>query len=531
MGHHRESSLEVDRLRALNAAEAGMARVIDDIWLRYRKAHEEERVALVDALDGKFGKSMAVRHKGVKFSTGEYDVRVVRVIRDGEDHADVWLTATGRCRNVERTVSAVMRYGRTTSEVFNYAYFINNYGWLWGAGIRVNGDVCSNGDFSVKNATVNGDILACLNPELGSLGTITGDSRKDSIEWYRDHTGDRARPTNPTCDLEGEDNNDNGIPDAYEYGTGFDGESEWKDTQEPVEMPYLGQLDLYKDLAARRNGSLRKGGSVIIDEVYEGTLVIEGTEAEPIEVDGPVVVTEDLIIKGVVKGRGSIYAGRNVHIAGDTRYETAPAWPKPSADPEIDAAKNEGADLVGFVARGSIIIGDYTQGGWKSVTAPYQKPKFTQEYEVLATDADIGYVTHYKDGRPMFHADYTAKDGGKKQDGSDRRYYESSLSDADFTAFADIQVQRVDGILYTNHLFSGKIGVGEFNGTIVSRDEAIIYSGSIDISYDVRVHSDGYEAIDIYLPRSPMRKLLLWRDGGPQVTSPMEEEEGEIVLD
>jgi hypothetical protein len=515
LSQHGERQQDVHRLKALNAADAGLARVVEDIWDRYRAASPEQRVDLVDALDGKYCIEDRIDLMDEPFGQAFFDASVVEVVRDGDDHADVRIQTVGRSGDVVRKFTAVVRFGRRASKVFDYAYFINNFGWLWGSTITVHGDVRSNGDFSLKNAKVNGDVYASRNEELSTLGTIGGESRHDDLATYYDTAGDRARPGSPTCaETEGEDRNENGIPDEYEYRAGYDGESERKDAQEVIDMPYLGNLESYEDLAARRGGKILVGGSVVVDGSHEGTLVLEGTAENPIEVTGPVVVNGDVIIKGVVKGQGTIYAGRNVHVAGDIHYENPPTWSKPSSDPAADARANEGCDLVGLVARGSIIMGDYTDSGWKSSTANYLKPPFTQEYVVPASDADIGYVTGCSsNGEPTFHGDYTKEDGGTKTDGTARRFFESSLSDENFHAFAGGEIRHVDAVLYTNHLISGRIGEFELNGTIVCRDEAMIYSGSFTLNYDPRIHGNGYESIDIQLPRAPMRKLLLWQEG------------------
>ena len=70
-------------------------------------------------------------------------------------------------------------------------------------------------------------------------------------------------------------------------------------------------------------------GVASVSAINSGTqpLVIVGTDAQPIQIDGPVVVEGDVIIKGVVSGQGTIYAGRNVHIVGDITYTDPPVWP------------------------------------------------------------------------------------------------------------------------------------------------------------------------------------------------------------
>ena len=61
------------------------------------------------------------------------------------------------------------------------------------------------------------------------------------------------------------------------------------------------------------------------------------------------------------------------------------------------------------------------------------------------------------------------------------------------TSFGDIATNYVnfmEGIFYTNHAFSGRVGYNvEVNGAIVSKDEAIIYRNYITLNYDERVHS------------------------------------------
>ena len=132
----------------------------------------------------------------------------------------------------------------------------------------------------------------------------------------------------------------------------------------------------------------------------------------------------------------------------------------------------------------------------------------------------------------MFDGNYRGNDGGTKatadptelgstsgqsysQDattGVSRKFYESSFSDDFISAVSDSQVQHVDGILYTNHLLSGKVGAAVFNGTLVSRDEALIFSGSIDINYDIRTRHGGYEFLDAFLPQEPDHRILYWSE-------------------
>jgi len=59
---------------------------------------------------------------------------------------------------VQKTGTAVIQSKLEPSEVFNYSYFINNWGWFYGNSIITNGNVRSNGQFDGGgySATVNG---------------------------------------------------------------------------------------------------------------------------------------------------------------------------------------------------------------------------------------------------------------------------------------------------------------------------------------------------------------------------------------
>jgi hypothetical protein len=91
-----------------------------------------------------------------------------------------------------------------------------------------------------------------------------------------------------------------------------------------------------------------------------------------------------------------------------------------------------------------------------------------------------------------------------------RRFYESSFPDEIIEQVAQAKIEKIDAIIYTNHLFSGLVNKGVINGTVVSRDEAVIYTSTITFNYDVRVRNGGYEFIDIFLPREPSVRVVSW---------------------
>ena len=269
-------------------------------------------------------------------------------------------------------------------------------------------------------------------------------------------------------------------------------------------MPYLGDLSYYRDLAISEGGTISQNGVQLVTNVYEGTMSLVGTAAHPIEVDGPVVVSEDVVLKGVISGQGTIYAGRNVHIIDDLTYDDPPEWPKPDYNPETTASNNVNSDLVALCAKGNVVMGNYRHGGWNYVRY-FIRPPFTSPYIVDATDADIGYVSYYQGDDPYFDGNYTSYDGGVKGDGSSRRYYESSLSDSAFNALGPSNnINQIDALVYTNHLVGGRVRNMNFNGSVIGRDEGIVFSGYVTMNYDYRVKERGNEYININLPLSIM---------------------------
>ncbi len=309
---------------------------------------------------------------------------------------------------------------------------------------------------------------------------------------------------------------------------------------------------------AHYSGAGPSGNSSLSDK---GALVLEGTAANPIVIDGPVVVDSDVVIKGYVKGQGTIYSGRNIHIAGDIRYVNAPSWPHPDTHPDATAQSNMSKDLLGLAAKGNIVMGDYTLSSWLGSSSGglqyYLKSgPYVQQYICDASDKNIGYprTTEYgwTSNESKFCGDYTQKDGGKKvdvttstqtvynpktrryeqqttttiADSQTRRYYESVCAEkliqhlcADSQSYRGAYqptVTRIDAVMYNNHGIIGHIGNCTINGSLVCRNEAMIYEGALKINWDHRLYSglSGSMSNQLGLPMDSSRppETLSWRE-------------------
>jgi len=280
---------------------------------------------------------------------------------------------------VTKRIRAVYDIELGMSDIFRYAYFVNNYGWFDVGGsnkLFVRGEVRANGDLTFSGKTsqiqVNGDLYAAKNPQLinpvtkqPAVGTITGDpaeSATQSAYWTACATDpcgtDVARPTQkvtfPGQPAIG------GSQRVLPYGKGWDSDNPNQKrfaAQSTQPIPYLGNLTFYKSLALQKGSKLTYYNSATkktqtINAVYTSNdpLVLVGTASKPIVLDGPVVVPGDVIIKGYVQGRGTIYAGRNVHVVGELKYVQPPQW-----------TRLERNQVTGRIAR---------QGLWSSPSNP-----------------------------------------------------------------------------------------------------------------------------------------------------------------
>ncbi len=377
------------------------------------------------------------------------------------------------------------------AQVFDYSYFINNWGWYWGRDITANGDVRSNGRFDFVNGPrVNGHIYAGL--EIDDHGTP-------------------VRGTGGQADHQ------------HQY-------------QEKVDMPNLQDISYYQTKAINESGSITIDGSVLIDGVYgddmgeTGNLVLIGTSPDPIELNGTVVVTGDLVIKGKVIGQGTIYVGRNAYIADNIDYKNSPPSPRPVSetasvcDNWVQANKDK--DLFCVAAKENIIMGDYTD---TSGTEQWYAHNwlFSMGTEDVGQDG-IPDTDDTGEGDGLFTPVYEDIDGdGVFDDNYNWSDIQTQTDITNFTnvpagvtSFGDISsltINKVEGLYYTNHAFAGRTGNAMvFNGTIVSKDEAIIYRNNITFNYDERAnsryHGDPNRFVDLGLPSVERMEVVEWEE-------------------
>lgn len=225
----------------------------------------------------------------------------------------------------------------------------------------------------------------------------------------------------------------------------------------------------------------------------------------------------------------------------------------PSAGYVFDYDDNNDKDMLGIVAKGNIIIGDYTHPIFQAQVIPMIQPNKpsnlagkTQPYEIDPSDANIGYANDICFGTSdCFDGNYDQQDKEldisktlvlaykKYIDGSvaldasgkpiPRKFFESSLEDMQFKALVDNYLNdggsgttkngRLDAVLFTNHLLASSVRLKVFtiNGAVIARDEAMRYREDFNIHHDVRL--DGDMGGRIFLPVTVGRpQLVSWQE-------------------
>ena len=469
-----------------------------------------------------------------------------------------------------QVVAETVRFAQQRSKVFNNAYFVNNYGWFQGSGCTANGDVRANGDMYLDSrCKVNGRVYAARNEELGVDGDVTNYGTMDNYATYRNSVygvNGMARPL--ASDPVTGDSVAGGYDAPINVTTQDKQDRVHANEERETEMPFIG--DLTSELSDYRQWidelresdptmcKVTQGGTVLVDKYFDGVgpsgdasmadkgvLVLEGTPENPIVVKGPVVVESDVIIKGYVTGQGTIYSGRNVHIVGNIQYVNPPSW----SDKRPNSS-NSSKDLLGLMAKGNIVMGDYTDSNWLSSIRTYLTSQpYVQQYACDTTDANIGYPSAFggsyaavekvpmSDSTAVTQIGQSANPGGAEAVGGnyqfgkvrevgtgqyeqkqvynsktrryewqnveimapgttyDRKYYESVALDSEISSRCST-ITRIDAVLYNNHGIFGRLGKCTINGSLVCRNEGLQYTSNLYLNWDMRLYSGSSESVD-----------------------------------
>ncbi|MFN7016705.1 MAG: hypothetical protein ACK4P5_06000, partial [Fimbriimonadales bacterium] len=438
----------------------------------------------------------------------------------------------------------------TRSSVFDYAYFVNNYGWMYGFSgeqLVMNGDSRSNGDFELRYGSggppvFNGSIIASPNEKLSprAAGRIILPSGNQSPRQWSNTEYTTRQLTNPwmrqayNSAIHGAfgSNSFNYWRDYLYHAQGqmvngspfgavladvngtrnFSNQTlDSRPTSELV-LPDLNDLNYYINLSRTWrnpkatysdglpnpnynqpayievwNPQRNRYERVDTNGVINGSIALIGYKNRPIRIHGPITVTQDVVIRGYVEGQGTIYAGRNVHIVGDIIYKNPPDFRGSVLDSVI--ALNERKDALGLAARGSVMMGNTKRFG-DPYPLRYMTPPFTR-----------GRYDENGNWIPPFDA--------RQTDSTGRMRYQSAYGDAGQNEIERLSMQididqdgvisadergisRIDAVMFTNFVGGGNLatdGLGlTINGAIIAKDEAmVLYSLPLRFNYDWRI--------------------------------------------
>ena len=360
------------------------------------------------------------------------------------------VTGTATVNGKKRTVQSLVCKD-PPSKVFDYEYFLNNWGWWWGNTITGNGAQRSNWDFDFRsNPTVNGDIYA--------NGQV--ESNMTAINPFG---------TMPFRGLAG--NN----PISYVHAGA-----------PRVTMPNLQNITNYE---AHATGTIKKNGTTVVSGVQGDTeskdgIYLEGTSSQPLVINGTVVIEGDLIIKGVITGTGTIYVGGNTYLAGNVTYANGPSFStapetmsSTARDQWVDNAISQNKDLVAIATSGCVLGGRVNNSSWKSScydASTYGLKNVGGEASLgadgIAGTADDGVAYLDTNGDGTADSAWYDADGDGTVDSSYnydtnlkmtstrianiQDYPTSKKTPVDYNTVASDTVNRLDGIYYTNHAFA-----------------------------------------------------------------------------
>ncbi len=380
-------------------AEAGLERAINEyIWGNF---YDENVSPITNPFGWLDNLSDSAFYQDIDLGAeGSYTVYVDEIENPGAqspfiDCRDVTIVAEGTAAggNEKVTLQAKMRFGILPAEVFDYAYFINHFGWWSGfsSGRAVaNGNVRANGHFDLLSGYFTGNGNPRYDPVTGEM-----------IDGGGIYAGGYTFPTSGS----GYQGMASDAVNRHSYG----GTDNAENDRAIIEMPNLNDpADLDGDGIVQElnpyyiglaNGDYgNPQGKVGIDSngdgvlqssevvVYgafgdnageSGDLALVGTSTNPVIIEGTVAVTNNLAITGVVEGKGSFYVGRNTYVGSGVSYKNQltarPTYNYPTETPEAYQTRleqwktdNADADMVAFMTVNNIVAGNHTSSSWQN---------------------------------------------------------------------------------------------------------------------------------------------------------------------
>lgn len=575
----RDSRRRSAEIQTTHLCEAGVQSMLRSIWRPFKTSQNFVNIdtGLANASTSSPKGTLVGALPGVgRFSTGVIKVlapktdtysRIVTIRSVGYiDRNDNGAYDAGEAAKI---VDVVAQFQLARSQVFDYQYFVNNYGWMNGFGTNdliVNGDMRANGNFDFTNGvpTVNGTIIAALNEKLSpvSPGKLNGLPVKWTNSAYNSATGG---------------------------GTAEDDKYRWRQAYDPTKHGARGstEYDKWREIIFDSDASIqnnRLAGAAIgdVSGLKGWQRTSSGSAGTTTTLDtSPTqeVVMPDLSDLSTYQDLSNDYVDDKMTYSDGTAnpYGNQGAWI------EIwDSAKNKYQRISnnGVISGSTILIGTATKPikihGPVTVTQDVLIKGSVQGQGTIYAGRNVHIVGSIRYvNKPDFRGnDPTAIDNGNEKDdmlglaargsvimGNTATFTDSSplqymtppftkgrydeagnwippynAKAVDSTGFMKYQtvlgtsvmnsvaegINQIDAVLYTNFVGGGNVATGgggiTFNGSIISKDEAMVcQSLPMRCNYDSRIRERTVTQkplIDIKLPRSPVMLRSTWQDRG-----------------
>jgi len=574
--HDTRSSVE--GLQAKYLAEAGKERALNLLTQTARRASAQDPLGSLKRLfagGSKYAPFVAEPLSSGNSRVGAYSVTLTAT-EQTPSSITIAIESSGYRTDALQTLDArqpllgwsasrtTVRYSLAPSHVFDYGYFINNWGWFFGNTLVCRGNVRSNGQFDAAGCapTITGQALYSAVRWNGSNATLSGhhDGNKDGAKDGRDGGLWSSWAIVGVQKLMG---NASHVQNQHDF-------------QDPVQMPNLTNLASYEASALQQQSSLTVAGVTVCNAVLgddpgeKQNLYLVGTLADPIVLNGPVVVRGNVIISGYVTGQGAIYSGGNVYCPSSVTYKNPPTSKRPvdgtQASNEAWLTANWNKDFLGLFARENVVVGDFTDATWQYYESMWMADPLNASDEdcgadgipntragrdgILGTadddvlegdglfsiqhytqqDSDLGLLppgAHVGDPIPGTGEDI---DGDGVHDGTatlndvilstplDSANWDGNMPAsgiAGYHSIASMTAANLDAVFYTNHSFCWTVLGSEsakINGALVSRNENIVYgTPSLEVNYDCRLLGGSSGRAARFLPSTLQApELLQW---------------------
>ncbi|HWD39992.1 MAG TPA: hypothetical protein VG944_14175 [Fimbriimonas sp.] len=581
----RTSNRRLLEIQTINLCDAGVQEVLRSLWIPFKASQDystfdpsttgastaNPAAAVQDTIPGVGAFAAGV----ISVSASDTYTRTIVVRSVG------WIDSNNNgvldSNEPFKVVDVTSTYSLQRSKVFDYTYFVNNYGWMDGFGqndLIINGDMRANGDFNFSNGspTVNGSVYATRNEKLvpldqglvntppvklstsdysnaektgnsgpghadnedrwrpayssandGAYGTTTYEANKDLVF----DSGGRIDTTSNT--LAGAILGDaSGIKSWDRTSSSSSGSTTVLDTTPTTEvvMPDLSDLTYYQNLSTNYTDTKQTYLDGTSNPNYgQGAWVQTWNSAtssyQTVSTNGNVSGSAILIgtTSHPIKIHGPVTVSQDVVITGNV-----------SGQGTLYAGRN--VHIVGSIK--------YTTKPSFQGSDPSAMDDANEKADLLALAARgsviMGNPTTFTSSYPLQYmtppftlgryddnGNWIPPYNAYSTDSTGRMLYQSVIPDSLMNMLAS-NVTQMDAVLYTNFVGGGNIGTGgggvTFNGSIISKNEAmVVWSLPMRENYDTRIRERTLTSkplIDVSLPRSPSVLLSTWQDRGFQ---------------